>query len=84
MYPFRAIEHRVSIVRSANTGISAFIAPSGRIVRRMGLFERGIMTDRVSVRSVDTLYTRLGDWVAYVGFVVSGFVLITAGARGRQ
>ena len=83
MYSFRAVEHRVSIVRSANTGVSAFIAPTGRIVRRLGLFERGIMTDRVSVRSVDTLYTRLGDWVVYVGFVVSGLVLIMAG-RERE
>ena len=41
MYPFRAVEHRVAVVRSANTGVSAFIAPTGQISRRMGLFARG-------------------------------------------
>src|SRR5205085_2562900 len=39
MYPFRAVEHRVSVVRAANTGVSAFIAPNGFIVRRLQLFE---------------------------------------------
>jgi apolipoprotein N-acyltransferase len=30
MYPFRAVEHRVAVVRAANTGVSAFIAPPAR------------------------------------------------------
>src|SRR5439155_321832 len=51
MYPFRAVEHRVSIVRAANTGVSAFIAPSGIIVRRLHLFERGVMTESVPLRA---------------------------------
>lgn len=62
MYPFRAVEHRVTVVRAANTGVSAFIAPSGRIERRMNLFERGNLTEAVSLRSGHTLYGRIGDW----------------------
>ena len=62
MYPFRAVEHRIAVVRAANTGISAFIAPSGRIQRRMNLFERGHLTETVPLRSGWTLYGRLGDW----------------------
>ena len=38
MYSFRAVEHRIAIVRAANTGVSAFIAPSGQVVRHLGLF----------------------------------------------
>jgi hypothetical protein len=37
MYPFRAVEHRTAIVRAANTGVSAFIAPSGQVLRRLDL-----------------------------------------------
>src|SRR3989442_6387774 len=39
MYPFRAVEHRIAVVRAANTGVSAFIAPSGQIVGNLGLFQ---------------------------------------------
>jgi apolipoprotein N-acyltransferase len=71
MYPFRAVEHRVSIVRAANTGISAFIAPNGLIVRRLHLFERGIMTDSVPLRSRQTLFTRVGDWLGLLSLAVA-------------
>jgi apolipoprotein N-acyltransferase len=74
MYPFRAVEHRISIVRSANTGVSAFILPSGKIVRRMRLLERGTISERVPLRVGQTLFTRLGDWVGMVS------LLVTAGA----
>jgi apolipoprotein N-acyltransferase len=66
MYPFRAVEHRIAVVRAANTGVSAFIAPSGQIVRHLGLFERGILADRVPLRHGRTLFTRWGDWVAWL------------------
>jgi apolipoprotein N-acyltransferase len=81
MYPFRAVEHRTAIVRSANTGVSAFIAPSGQITRRLALYERDIMTSDVPLRTRTTLYTRLGDWVAYLGMGVTAAVL---GARMLQ
>jgi apolipoprotein N-acyltransferase len=78
MYPFRAVEHRTAVVRAANTGVSAFIAPSGQIMRRLALFERDIMTADVPLRTRTTLYTRFCDWLAYLGLVV------TAGALGAR
>jgi apolipoprotein N-acyltransferase len=78
MYPLRAVEHRIAIVRDANTGISAFIAPSGRIVQRMELFGRGVLTESVPLRRVTTLYTRLGDWLAGLSAAVSAGVLALA------
>lgn len=72
MYPFRAVEHRVAVVRAANTGISAFISPAGQIVQSMGLFERGVLTGHVPLRKQTTVYSRFGDWFAYVGLLVSG------------
>lgn len=72
MYPFRAVEHRVAVVRVANTGVSAFIAPSGHIGRHTALFERTVITEPVPLRSRETIYFRFGDWLAYLALGVSG------------
>src|SRR5206468_453972 len=82
MYPFRAVEHRVTVVRAANTGVSAFIAPTGQIVRRISLFERSTMTERVFLRSGETVYTRFGDWLAYLALCVTAAALAVR-ARSR-
>ncbi len=82
MYPLRAVEHRIAIARAANTGVSAFIAPTGRIVRRLALFERGVMTERLPLRSEETIYTRFGDWLAYLAMACTATVVgATAGVR---
>lgn len=78
MYPFRAVEHRTAVVRAANTGVSAVIAPTGRIVASIDLFKRGVLMGRVPLRSVETLYTRWGDWLAYASVVVSAVALLAA------
>ena len=86
MYPLRAVEHRTAVVRAANTGISALIAPSGEIVRSLPLFVRGTLEGRVPLRVRQTVYTRLGDWLAYLAVGVSAVMLAStrpwASARG--
>jgi len=84
MYPFRAIEHRVSVVRAANTGVSAFIAPTGQIVRRLGLFQRGLLTDTVPLRVGRTLYTRLGDWPGLLSLALSTTALALTRRRATE
>jgi apolipoprotein N-acyltransferase len=71
MLPLRAVEHRVAIARAANTGISAFVEPSGRVARALPLFERGVLDGAVKLRSGSTLYTRWGDWLVYASLAVS-------------
>jgi apolipoprotein N-acyltransferase len=86
MYPLRAVEHRTAVVRAANTGVSALIAPSGEIVRSLPLFVRGTLEGRVPLRVRQTLYTRFGDWLAYLAVGVSAVMLAStrpwASARG--
>src|SRR5207245_3377391 len=79
-----AVEHRVSIVRAANTGVSAFIAPSGIIVRRLHLFERGVMTESVPLRARRTLFTRLGDWLGLLSLAVTTAAVAGTWRRGGR
>ncbi|MBI2524976.1 MAG: apolipoprotein N-acyltransferase [Candidatus Rokubacteria bacterium] len=65
MLPLRAVENRVAIARAANTGISAFVDPTGRVIRTLPLFERGLLEGALPVRTRITVYTRFGDWFAY-------------------
>jgi len=81
MYPLRAVEHRIAVVRAANTGVSAFIAPTGQIVRRLGLYQRGVIGERVPLRQGRTLFTRLGDWVAWASLALGA---ISVGVAGRR
>jgi apolipoprotein N-acyltransferase len=75
------VEHRIAVVRAANTGVSAFVAPSGQVIRRLGLFERGVITDRVPLRTGQTLFTRLGDWMAYVSLALAA---VSVGRAARR
>jgi apolipoprotein N-acyltransferase len=58
------VESKRSLVRSANTGISGFIDPVGRIRGATPLFVDATMARSVPVLTEKTLYTRTGDWLA--------------------
>jgi apolipoprotein N-acyltransferase len=45
----RAVEQRVPVIQSANTGISGIILPSGEIIYRSNLNERIVFTVEVPV-----------------------------------
>jgi len=72
MNVFRAVENRVYMVRCANTGVSCFIDPNGRIVNRVknaqdqDIFVRGVLTGTIIPMESKTVYTRYGDWFAWV------------------
>ncbi|MGH7365573.1 MAG: apolipoprotein N-acyltransferase [Candidatus Rokuibacteriota bacterium] len=77
MLPLRAVEHRVAIARAANTGVSAFVEPTGRIGPMLPLLERGVLHRLIPLRARTTLYTRLGDWLVYAcaGLGAAGIAL---------
>ncbi len=58
----RAIEHRIPIVRSAQTGISAYIRPDGVISHSIPLNQAGYFVVAAPLKHPLTLYTRWGDW----------------------
>jgi apolipoprotein N-acyltransferase len=62
MAVFRAVENRRALVRAANTGISGFIDPGGRIKAATGLYEDAFVVSPVALLTQRTVYTRWGDW----------------------
>ena len=71
MARFRAIENRVWLARAANTGITAFIAPSGKIIQQTGLFEPDFLVNEVGLGAEPKLYLRMGDVIPGLFVVVS-------------
>jgi apolipoprotein N-acyltransferase len=71
------VENRIGLVRSANTGISAFVDPLGRITRRLedskGKYREvaGCLTDHVILDNRQTFYTQHGD---IFGWVTAGWI----------
>ena len=64
----RAVETGRPVLRAANTGISAYIDPQGRLVRTTGLFTRETLAADVPVwyTNAQNLYTTWGDWLAWL------------------
>jgi apolipoprotein N-acyltransferase len=77
----RAIETRRSVVRSANTGITALIDPVGRVTSRTNLFEEDILVGEIPVVSIRTPYMEIGNLV--VGFAYVGAALFLGRAYLR-
>jgi apolipoprotein N-acyltransferase len=73
----RAIENRMGVARAANTGISLFIDPVGRVYNATELFEADAHTDVVHTTDVLTFYTRFGDLVGN-GSAAAALILVLA------
>lgn len=84
MATLRAVENGVYLVRAANTGISALVTPTGRILKQSDLFVETVFSGTVSPGSARTLYTRYGDWFAWVCGFISVVVLVPRRGRGRR
>jgi len=79
----RAIETRLPVVRAANTGISGYIDPLGRVRARTSIFVPYTGTYTVESAHVTTLYTRVGDWVGALCAVATVAMLLAAWHKRR-
>ncbi len=66
----RAIETRRYVVRSANTGISGLINHQGLSEQQSQWWNEQALKANVPLLSGETFYTRHGDWIAWVVFVL--------------
>ena len=75
---FRSIETRLPQVRATNSGISAFITPTGEIVREVPTGQRaGAVMTLPSAGHVGTLMVAWGNWFGPTA-LVSGLMLLLA------
>jgi apolipoprotein N-acyltransferase len=67
----RAIEQGRYLARAANTGISGFVDPYGRVLWQSALFEPAVQVQEVRFLSGRTVYGRIGDSTAYAGLAIT-------------
>jgi apolipoprotein N-acyltransferase len=80
----RAIENRMGAARAANTGISLFVDPVGRVHDVVPTAGAGSRTATVLTTDLVTLYSRWGDWLASLAAATAAGVLGLACVRRRR
>lgn len=84
MVQFRAVENRRAFARAANTGISGFIDPYGRVLQASPIFSVQALTGTLPLRRDQTIYTRFGDVFAYACVIIAGLCLVPSRERARS
>jgi len=78
----RAVETRRWLVRASNSGVSAFVDPTGEIVGSLRLGAVGMVRQRITTSHAVPLYVRWGNWPVPLCALVT--VVCFAGALLRK
>ncbi|MCL2100365.1 MAG: apolipoprotein N-acyltransferase [Fibromonadales bacterium] len=73
-----AVENGMGVVRAANTGISAFIEPNGRVIEKTELLEQKIIVQDMPLKTRFTPYSVVGDYIEWILFVFSLLMIVVA------
>ena len=84
MTVFRAVENRVPLVRSANTGITAIIDSRGHVRGMTGLFREALLSGEVRIGADKSFYTQHGDIFARGCLLGSAGLLVGVLLRKRR
>ena len=81
MTVFRCVEHKISIIRATNTGISAFVEPTGALNicrNEQGVSKgvAGVWAQQISVGGERTFYTRFGDFFPLACWLILMAIII--------
>jgi len=80
---FRAVESRRTVARAANTGISGFIDPMGKILETSDLFTDKTLTRQVPALNHISFYTKYGDIFAICSIVAICMSFMLKGVRKK-
>ena len=83
MVVLRSVENHRAFARAANTGISGFIDPFGRILKSSPIFTQTAFQASIPVRQPHTFYSRYGDVFAY-GCMIISLLLCLYGLFGTK
>ncbi|OAA29239.1 apolipoprotein N-acyltransferase [Frankia sp. EI5c] len=84
MSRLRAVEHGRATVQVSTSGQSALIAPDGTILDQTGLYEAGVLTAQLPLRTTHTLATRLGIVPEMVLTALGALAMLAALATSRR
>ncbi|HEV3374351.1 MAG TPA: apolipoprotein N-acyltransferase, partial [Candidatus Acidoferrum sp.] len=79
----RAVENRRWIVRATNNGFTASFDPYGRIFEPLPPDIRAAADLPYDFRTDETLYTRFGDWFAWLCVLVSVILVATTFRKAK-
>jgi apolipoprotein N-acyltransferase len=80
----RAIETGRYVVQAAISGISAVVRPDGSIQAEIGLWQSGLLRERIPLASSQTTYVRYGMWIEIGIGAVAALLTLLALARRKE
>ena len=80
----RAIETRKPLIRSANAGISMFIDEKGRVLKKLPLYQCGILDQSLHASQYMSPYTKTGNLFGYIMNIIMVFGIIFSLCQKRS
>ena len=80
----RAIENGRYLARAANTGISGFVDPYGRVMAKTTLFEQALLVEDLRFTRTGTVYSRIGDLAAWLSLALTIAALLASGRMNKK
>ena len=62
----RALEHKKTLLRSTNSGISAFISRNGEIIEKQGYFEDKLLKKEINLYTGETFFAKYGNLPLFI------------------
>ena len=77
----RAIEEGRYLARAANTGISGFVDPYGRVLQSSTMFQSAVMMEEVRFIKTRTVYSRIGDLAGWLSVAFTAAAVLATRRR---